>query len=137
MPMILGGLLVAHGLITTMIGVAALTNPIAPALALPGWFIGWPGPFGRSWLFESLNLGSGISVVGGLLWVGAGVALIAGGLGWLGIGGVREVWQTIAFIGGAVGLLALGLYFHPLYLIGLVIDIAVVALLWGRVTTAS
>jgi hypothetical protein len=134
---LLGGLLVVHGLITTMIGVGAVTNPNGPAMSVPSWFSWWPGPFGRSWLFDALHLGTGASVVGGLAWLVAGAALVAAGLGWLGVPGVREVWHTIAFLGAAVGLLALGLYFHPLYFIAVAIDLTVVVLLWGRLTTAS
>jgi hypothetical protein len=134
---LLGGFLVLHGLITTMIGVGAVTNPNGPAMSLPAWFNWWPGPFGRSWLFDTLNLGTGASVVGGLVWLVAGVALVAAGLGWLGVPGVRDLWQPLAFVGAAVGLVALGVYFHPLYLVAIVIDLAVVVLLWGKLTAAT
>ena len=134
---VLGGFLVVHGLITTMIGVGAVTNPNSPATTLPSWFSWWPGPFGRSWLFDALDLGTGAAVLGGLVWLVGGVALIAAGLGWLGVPGVRDQWQTLAFVGAAVGLLALAVYFHPLYLVAVVINLAVVALLWGRLTTAT
>jgi hypothetical protein len=134
---VLGGFLVLHGLITTMIGVVAVTKPDAPALTLPSWFSWWPGPFGRSWLFDALDLGTGAAVLGGLVWLVAGVALVAAGLGWLGVPGVRDLWQTLAFAGAALGLLALAVYFHPIYLVAVVIDLAVVVLLWGRLTPAT
>jgi hypothetical protein len=51
--------------------------------------------------------------------------------------GVRDVWPTLAFFGGAVGLFAMALYFHPFYLIAIAINIAIVALVWGRLATAS
>lgn len=134
---VLGGFLVVHGLITTMIGVVAVTKPDASALTLPSWFGWWPGPFGRSWLLDALNLGSSAAILGGLVWLVAGVALVAAGLGWLGVPGLRELWQTLALLGAAAGLLALAVYFHPIYLVAVVIDLAVVVLLWGRLTTAS
>jgi hypothetical protein len=134
---VVGGFLVVHGLITTMIGVVAVTKPDAPALTLPAWLSWWPGPFGRSWLFDAAHLGSGAAVLGGLIWLVAGVALVAAGLGWLGLPGLRDLWQTLAFVGAAVGLLALALYFHPFYVIAVAIDLAMVALLWGRLATAS
>jgi hypothetical protein len=134
---VLGAVLVVHGLITTMIGVGAVTNPNSPAMTLPSWFSWWPGPFGRSWLLDALNLGTGAAVLGGLVWLIAGVALVAAGLGWLGVPGVRDLWQPIAFVGAAVGLVAAALYFHPLYLVALLINLAVVVLLWGRLTTAT
>ena len=131
-----GGFLIVHGLITTMIGVVAVTKPDAPALALPSWFGWWPGPFGRSWLFDALSLGTGASVVGGLVWLAAGAALIGAGIGWLGVPGLRDLWPTLAFVGAAVGLLALAVYFHPIYLAAVLINVAIVVLLWGRLTTA-
>jgi hypothetical protein len=76
---VLGGFLVVHGLITTMIGVGAVANPNSPAITLPSWFSWWPGPFGRSWLFDALNLGTGVSVLGGLVWLTAGLALVVAG----------------------------------------------------------
>ena len=58
--------LVLHGLITTMTGFSGVTKPDAPPLALPSWFGWWPGPFGRSWLFDALHLGTEAAMVGGL-----------------------------------------------------------------------
>lgn len=132
---ILAGFLVAHGLITTMIGVGAVMNPNGPAMTLPSLFSWWPGPFGRSWLIDALGLGTPASILGGLIWVVAGVALVGAGFGWLGAPGLRDMWQPLAFGGAAVGLVAVALYFHPLYLVALVIDLAVAALVWGRLTT--
>ena len=41
-------------------------------------------------------------------------------------------------IGGAgAGLVALALYFHPLYIAAVLINVAVLALLWGRVAQAT
>jgi hypothetical protein len=134
---VVGGFFVAHGLITSVIGVTAVTNPNSPALALPSFFNWWPGPFGRSWLVDALQLGSGASMAGGVVWLVAGLALIGAGLGFLGVPGVRDAWQTLAFFGGAVGLLTLALYFHPVYLIAVLINVAIVALMWGRLGTAS
>ena len=134
---LVGAFLVIHGLITAMIGVGTVTSPNAPAMTLPGWLAWWPGQLGRSWLIDGLGLGSGVSIVGGAVWLVAGGALVAAGLGWLGVAGVRDVWQPLALVGGVVGLVALGLYFHPLYLLAVAIDVAIVVLLWGRLTAAS
>jgi hypothetical protein len=137
MPHVLvGGFLVVHGLITTMIGFGGMTNPNSPAMVMPG-FAWWPGPFGRSWLIDNLHLGSGAAVVGSLVWLAAGIALIAAGLGWLGVPFVRDQWPLLAVAGGLVGLVALALYFHPIYLIAVAINVALVALVWGRVAPAT
>lgn len=133
----IGGFLVLHGLITSFIGFGAVTSPNAVPMAMPSWIAWWPGPFGRSWAFDALGLGSGASVVGGLIWLAAGLALIGGGLGWLGLGPLSEQRHVLLVGGAALGLAALALYFHPFYLAAVLINIAIVVLLWGRLATAS
>ncbi len=130
----MAGFLVVHGLITTFIGIGGATSPDSPSMALPSWLSWWPGPFGRSWLVDALHLGSGASVAGGLLWLAAGVALVGAGLGWLGVPVLGDSWRILAIVGGSLGLVALGLYFHPLYLVAILIDVAVVVLVTGAVT---
>jgi hypothetical protein len=76
-------------------------------------------------------------MVGGLIWLAAGLALIGGGLGWLGVGPLAELRQTLLVGGAALGLVALALYFHPFYLAAVLINVAIVGLLWGRLAFAS
>lgn len=137
MQLLVGGILVAHGLITSAIGFGAVTNPSAPAMSLPAWFSWWPGPFGRSWLFEGLGLGSGVAVIGGVVWLVSGLALIAGGLGWLGVGALSELREALLVGGAALGVLAIALYFHPIYVVALLINVAIVGALWGRLATTA
>jgi hypothetical protein len=137
MQTVLGGFLVVHGLITTMIGIVGITNSSAPTLAMPSWLSWWPGPFGRSWLFEALNLGSGVAVAGGLLWLTAGIVLLVGGLGWVGVPTLTDLKVPLLVTGASLGFVALVLYFHPFYLIGLLINMAVIILLWGRLAPAG
>lgn len=134
---LVGGFLVVHGLITTMIGLVAVANPNAPPIALPAWFAWWPGPFGRSWLFEAMSLASGVNVLGGLIWLGAGLALLGGGLGWLGVGPLEGLRYPLLVVGAGLGLVALAVYFHPIYVAAVLINVAIVALLWGRLATVS
>jgi hypothetical protein len=137
MPQLLvGGFVVAHGLITTMIGFGGVTKPGAPAMALPTWFSWWPGPFGRSWLIDALHLGSGVSMAASALWIVAGLALLGAGLGWLGVPALAGVSQPLAMVGAAVGLVALVLFFHPLYLVAVLINAAIVALASGTLALA-
>jgi hypothetical protein len=128
---IVAAVLVGHGLITSMIGVVAVTSPNAPAMALPAWFAWWPGPFGRSWLFDALSLGTPASIIGGLLWLAGGLLIISGGIGWFGFGPLEGSRVTLLVAGAAVGLVTLALYFHPIYLVAVVINVAIVLLLWG------
>jgi len=138
MPQVLvAGLVVAHGLITTVIGFGGVTRPDAPALTLPGWFGWWPGPFGRSWLIDTLHLGSGAMVIGSGLWLAAGLALVASGLGWLGVPVLSGVWQPLAFGGAVAGLVALALFFHPIYLVAVAINVAIVVLASGALVPVA
>lgn len=137
MPQVLvAGSLVVHGLITTMIGFGGVTKPDAPAMTLPAWFGWWPGPFGRSWLIDAMHLGSGVSMMGNALWLVAGLALLAAGLGWLGVPALSGVWQPLALGGAALGLVALALFFHPFYLVAVLINVAIVVLISGALVPA-
>jgi hypothetical protein len=133
---VLAGFLVVHGLITTSIGIGGVTNPNAPSMALPAWFGWWPGPFGRSWLFDTLQFGPGAAVLGGLLWLAAGLAIIGAGLGWFGVPVLHGIWQSLAVAGASMGFVALALYFHPIYLAAIAINIAIVLLTTGGVVPA-
>lgn len=128
---IVAAILVGHGLISSMIGFGAVTSPNAPAMALPAWFAWWPGPFGRSWAFDALGLGAGAQVIGGLVWLAAGLLILAGGLGWFGFGVFEGSRVTLLVSGAALSLVALALYFHPIYLVAVAINIAIVTLLWS------
>lgn len=136
MPTFGAWFLVLHGLITAFLGLGHVTRPGAPALAMPAWMTWWPSPFGRSWLLDGMHAGSGAVVASALLWLGAGAALLAAGLGWLGVAGLAETWQRLAVTGGALGLSAAQIYFHPFYLVAVAIDVLVIALVWGRLAQA-
>lgn len=127
---LVAAILVGHGLITSMIGFGAVTSPNAPAMALPSWMAWWPGPFGRSWAFDALGLGAGAQIIGGVVWLGAGLLILAGGLGWFGFSLFEGSRLVLLVAGAALSLVALALYFHPFYLLAVAINIAIVFLLW-------
>jgi hypothetical protein len=129
--------LVGHGLITTMIGLTGVSSPNGAALTLPSWFDWWPGPFGRSWLIDALDLGSPAAVVGGILWLVAGVTLVGAGLGLLGFGPLHDHWPVLGLVGGALGLVAAAAYFHPLYLAAVLINVVLVAGVWRQVVAPA
>ena len=128
---LVAAILVGHGLITSMIGFGAVTSPNAPAMALPSWFSWWPGPFGRSWAFDALGLGAGAQIIGGVVWLAAGLLILAGGLGWFGFALFEGSRVTLLVTGAALSLIALALYFHPFYLVAVAINIAIVFLRWS------
>ena len=72
-----------------------------------------------------------------MVWLTAGLALIGAGLGLLGVPVVRDLWPVLALVGGAIGLVALAVYFHPIYLGAAAINIVLVALVWGRLSPTS
>jgi hypothetical protein len=121
---LLAGLLLVHGLITTSIGSAAIANPSKPGLPGTSWAL-WPTPLGRSWVIDGLHLGAGASVAGGVVWGAAGLALLGAGLGLFGLPGLDRVWQPLAVAGGGISVVALVLYFHPIYVIALAINLAI------------
>jgi hypothetical protein len=133
---LVAAILVGHGFITSMIGFGAVTSPNAPAMALPSWFAWWPGPFRRSWVFDALGLGAGAQIIGGLVWLTAGLLIIAGGLGWFGLSQFQGPRVTLLVTGAALSLVAVTLYFHPIYLAAVVISLAIVIVLWGDFVTA-
>ena len=129
---LIGGFFVLHGLITSFIGFGAVRSPNAVAMAMPAWMAWWPGPFGRSWAIDALGLGSAAAIVGGLIWLAAGLSLVVGGVGWLGVGPLVEQRLPLLMGGAALGLVALVLYLHPFYLAAVLINVAIVGLLWGQ-----
>ena len=72
-----------------------------------------------------------------MVWLVAGIALIAGGLGWLGVPALQELRHGLLLGGASLGLVALALYFHPIYVIAIAINLAIVALLWDRVLVTA
>ena len=133
---VVGFVLVAHGLITTMIGFGSITNPSSAAMPVPSWLGWWPGTFGRSWLLDALSLGSGrgrarrTGLARGRRRLDRCWARLARRLG-----AQRRVADARVRRRG-VGLVALALYFHPFYLIAVVIDVVIIAMVWGRLMAA-
>jgi len=102
--------------------------------ANPSWLKWWPADLGRSWLLNALKLGgTGVEKALGGLWLAAGLCIVAAALGSLGFIIPQEAWLTLALLGTAGALLMLLLYLHPFYIIGFLLDIAIlVSLLWAK-----
>ncbi len=75
-------------------------------------------------------------MAGSALWLVAGLALFAAGLGWLGVSALSRVWQPLAVGGAAVGLVVLVLFFHPFYLVAVLINVAILVLISGALAPA-
>lgn len=130
MKILIACLLIAHGLIVaaqaggSFGGGAYLTNPV--------WLRWWPTALGQSWLLAGVRAEGGIlEAVGGIVWLAAGAALAAAGLGLLGIVVPHEWWRGLAVAGAGASLLMLLVYLHPFFGVGMAASTAVlVVLLW-------
>jgi hypothetical protein len=130
-------LLLSHGFITTAIGWGAVRSPDPKAVATPSWMDWWPGPFGRSWLVDVLHLGRGWALAVGLLWLVAGLLLVLGAVGLLGVPLLRGSNTTILLAGASMALAALAASFHPFYLVAVMVNIAILIGVTGRVPVAQ
>ena len=133
-------LLILHGLIVAGQSAGSFGSTIPNELQNPSFVSWWPINMGRSWLFSWLGLEKTLVAyrIGGLLWLAGGIALVAAGLGVLGWIVPTDWWRSLAIGGGAVSLIMLAIYFHPITIIGTASSIAVlVALLWAKWPPAS
>ena len=135
MKLLIGVLLILHGLIVAGQSAGGFGSTIPNELQNPSFVSWWPINMGRSWLFSWLGLEKTLAVyrIGGLLWLAGGIALVAAGLGILGFIIPTEWWRSLAIRGAAVSLFMLAIYFHPITIIGTVSSLAVlVSLIWAK-----
>jgi hypothetical protein len=133
MKLLLGALLVIHGLIVAGQAAGSFGSTLPREIPNPAFVNWWPINMGRSWLFSRLGLGDTLAIyrMGGLLWLAGGIALVAAGLGILGFIVPSEWWRGLAIAGAAISLFMLAVYFHPLTIIGTASSLAIlIALLW-------
>jgi hypothetical protein len=118
-----GILMTIHGLITLVIGSAVVSGaaPVPGAASLPG--AGWyPVPLGQSWLLQG-----DAARIGGVLWVIAGLGLIATAASIFGFIIPTSAWRVLGLVSAVSGLAALVAYFHPYYAIAVVVNLAILA----------
>jgi len=111
-------LLIVHGFITA----AQAGGSFSPrgGMTNPGWLAWWPSGLGQSWIWSGLGMEhSLLARAGGVLWLAAGAALIAAGLGLLGVIVPAGLWRSLALAGGGLSLLMLLVYLHPFYAAGI------------------
>ena len=130
MKTIVGFLLIVHGFITAV----QSTGSFKPSGGVPNptWLSWFPANLGQSWLLSRLGLEkSFIGSLMGVLWLAAGLALVAAGLGLLGFLVPTGMWRMLAGAGALVSLLCFVVYAHPFFAIGILADLAVLFLLLG------
>lgn len=123
-------LLIVHGLIVA----AQSAGSFAPGahVANPTWLRWWPAALGQSWLLAALRAeGSALETMAGAIWLAAGLALAAAGLGLLGVLVPPAWWRSLALAGGIVSLGMLLIYLHPFFAVGIAAStLVLVGLLW-------
>ncbi len=132
MKIVIGILLVAHGFINAMQSSGSF-KPTG-GIANPGWLNWWPVPMGQSWLLARLGIERSFAgTLAGILWLAAGAALIAAGLGLFRFVIPTAWWRPLAGIGAGLSLLMLILYANPMYAVGIGANLAVlIVLLWAQ-----
>lgn len=123
MQTMLGVLIGLHGLITTAIGAGTMSGAAStPEMTKPLPGVAWyPVPIGESWLLRG-----GAAQLGGALWIAAGVGLLLTAASVLGLV-MPGAWRQIGLVSATLGLVGLGLFFHPYYAIAIAVDLAIVA----------
>lgn len=123
--LILGGLLIAHGIVH-----AALWLPQAVGAPLPE---GAPFDTGRSWLISSFSE-HGARVAGGAMAAAVAAATAVAGVAYL----ADQSWWWWAAVAGAGGSLVLiALYWNVWLSAGALIDVAIIAWAMSVATTSS
>jgi hypothetical protein len=130
MKILITVLIVVHGIIVASQSSGSY-NPVG-GVKNPAWLSWWPSNLGQSWLLSLLGIErSFIARAGGFLWLFAGIALMAAGLGALGVIVPHAWWRGLALTGAAISLVMLAIYLHPLYGIGISASIVLLlALAW-------
>ena len=124
-------LLIVHGFI------AACQSPVSfnPAAGIknPTWLAWWPANLGQSWPLNALGLEHGLAVrMVGILWLVAGAALIAAGLGVMGVIFPAAWWRGLALAGAVILIIMLVIYYHPFYSVGLGASVVLLVSLVGE-----
>ncbi len=118
--------LVLHGLIAMSLATVPVPQPDALRTPyLPAW---WRPNVDSAWPISRFGLGDSlVRTIGWMLWLVSLVFFIVAAIGLLGFPGLSAAWQTFAVIGSALSLLLLGLYWHPWLVVGVVINLGILA----------
>lgn len=125
-------LLLVHGLITTAQAGSGFNH--SEGVANPSWLSWWPVNPGQSWLLKLLGLTKPIlGTLAGILWIIAGLCLISAALGLFGFIIPTNSWRLLAGLGAAISLVLFMFYAHPLYVVGIGANLAILlVLLWAK-----
>jgi hypothetical protein len=119
MQILFGVFLIAHGLVH-----ALYTSPRPPDAGDT-----WPFDLDHSWLLG----GAGTALrrgIGKVLWVTALAGFVLTGLGVSGVPLLADMWRTLAIVSAGVSLLLMLIFWHRWLTFGVLIDLAILAVVW-------
>lgn len=120
-PTQLGIFLIAHAIAHA--GLTSAPNPSDPE-STPGAFFTQKK---RSWLFQRINLDSGlVQKIGRTLVIISIAGFILAGIGGLGVPGLNQIWHGLAGTTAIFSLILLILFWHPWLILGVVINTGLV-----------
>jgi hypothetical protein len=122
-------ILLGHGLIVAAQSLGSFGS-IASRPANPAWLRWWPTRLGQSWFLAHFKLeGTLMDKIFGLLWLASGLCIIAAAWGMLGLIIPNALSSSLAIYGATASLILLLLYFHPFFIIGILVDVTVLVVL--------
>jgi len=126
-PLIIAIFLMAHGWVHMSLTYVPVPQPGAMRTPfMPAW---WRDAVDPAWPIMRLGLpGAVVRRLGWALWVLVVGLYTLAGLALIFATGMTGLWQGLAVGGSVVSLILLGLYWHPWLPVGVLIDLAIIAL---------
>jgi hypothetical protein len=122
MRILIGVLLLIHGLIHVVLGL--IPNPDAAQPVAATFLSGWAG----SWLLGGLS-GKALRMIGLVLAIVAGVGFVGAGLAMFGILLPHEWWRALAIGSSAVSLVLCVLFWNTYFIVGPVVAVGIIVAL--------
>ena len=118
--------LIAHGLVHYSLATVPL--PAKGALRTPFFPSWWRTAVDPLWPIMRMGVPPEDARRNGwALWVMQLICFVLAGLGLLGVPGLSTLWGGLAVFGAASSLTLLGLFWHPWLVLGILIDLAILA----------
>jgi hypothetical protein len=123
---LIGLFLIAHGLVHAVLAAAPLPEAGKPRTPFfPSW---WRTAVDPLWPIMRLGVPAETARSNGYaMWVVQLICFVLAGLGLLGVPGLDVLWRGFAVFSAIFSLMFLGFYWHPWLIIGMVIDLVIVA----------